>query len=142
IDAAARAIPPDGATPAPGQVVQVGLTLAETLTSLLTILTVVYFWLTEHARLQRYVLAFVPTERRKGTHRAWNASEARLGRWVRGELILMGTIGLGTTVAYTLLGVPAALLLGLFSALAEAIPILGPLIRAIPALLGPATMSP
>jgi len=54
----------------------------------------------------------------------------------------MGTIGLGTTVAYTLLGVPAALLLGLFSALAEAIPIVGPLIGAIPAILVAATVSP
>ena len=62
--------------------------------------------------------------------------------WVRGELILMGAIGIGTSVAYTLLGVPAALLLGLFAALAEAIPIVGPLIGAIPAVLVAATVSP
>ena len=54
----------------------------------------------------------------------------------------MGAIGLGTSVAYTLLGVPAALLLGLFAALAEAIPIVGPLIGAIPAVLVAATVSP
>jgi predicted PurR-regulated permease PerM len=39
-------------------------------------------------------------------------------------------------------GVPAALLLGLFAALAEAIPIVGPLIGAIPAVLVAATVSP
>ena len=110
--------------------------------ALLTLLTVVYFWLTEHARLQRYILAFVPRERRTRRHAAWNAAETRLGLWVRGELILMGAIGLGTSVAYTLLGVPAALLLGLFAALAEAIPIVGPLIGAIPAVLVAATVSP
>jgi predicted PurR-regulated permease PerM len=126
----------------PDDVIAVGLTVAQTVMVLLTLLTVVYFWLTERARLQRYILAFVPNERRRGTHRAWNASEDRLGRWVRGELILMGAIGLGTSVAYTLLGVPAALLLGLFSALAEAIPIVGPLIGAIPAVLVAATVSP
>ena len=128
--------------PAPGQVVQIGLTVAETITSILTLLTVVYFWLTEHARLQRYVLAFVPEVRRRRARDVWNAAETRLGMWVRGQLILMGAIGIGTAVAYTLLGVPAALLLGLIAALAEAIPIVGPLLGAIPAVLVAATVSP
>ena len=54
----------------------------------------------------------------------------------------MATIGVGVAVTYTLLGVPAALLLGLIAALAEAIPIVGPLLGAIPALLVAATVSP
>ncbi len=143
IDAASRALqPPASATPAPGQVVQIGLTVAETITSILTLLTVVYFWLTEHARLQRYALAFVPEARRKRARDVWNAAETRLGMWVRGQLILMGSIGIATATAYTLLGVPAALLLGLIAALAEAIPIVGPLLGAIPAVLVAATVSP
>jgi predicted PurR-regulated permease PerM len=140
IETASRAIQP--AEPAPGQVVQVGLTVAEAITSVLTLLTVVYFWLTEHARLQRYALAFVPRDRRARARVVWNSAETRLGMWVRGQLILMATIGLGTGIAYTLLGVPAGLLLGLFAALAEAIPIVGPLIGAIPAVLVAATVSP
>jgi predicted PurR-regulated permease PerM len=143
IDAAARTIQPSASsTPAAGQVVQVGLTLAETVTTVLTLLTVVYFWLTEHARLQRYALAFVPRHRRKRARTIWNTAETRLGMWVRGQLILMTTIGLATSVTYTLLGVPAALLLGLIAALAEAIPIVGPLLGAIPAVLVAATVSP
>ena len=142
IDAAARTIKPPDATPSTGQVVQVGLTLAEALTTVLTLLTVVYFWLTEHARLQRYVLAFVPEHRRKRARDVWNAAETRLGMWVRGQLILMSTIGVATGVAYTLLGLPSALLLGLLAALAEAIPIIGPLLGAIPAVLVAATISP
>jgi len=138
--AAAALRPPDGG-PSTGQVVQVGLTLAETFTTVATLLTVVYFWLTEHARLQRYALAFVPRPRRAHARDVWNAAETRLGMWVRGQLILMSTIGIGTATAYTLLGVPAALLLGLLAALAEAIPIVGPLLGAIPALLVAATVS-
>jgi predicted PurR-regulated permease PerM len=142
IDAGARAVTPVEAPPAPGQVVQVGLTVAEALTSVLTLLTVVYFWLTERARLQRYVLAFVPAHRRKRARDVWNQAETRLGMWVRGQLILMASIGVGTAVAYTVLGVPGALLLGLIAAIAEAIPIVGPLLGAIPAVLVAATVSP
>jgi predicted PurR-regulated permease PerM len=54
----------------------------------------------------------------------------------------MGTIGAATGIAYTLLGLPGALLLGLIAALTEAIPIIGPLLGAIPAVLVAATVSP
>jgi predicted PurR-regulated permease PerM len=140
LDTAARTLSPPA--PAPGQVVQVGLTVAEVVTSILTLLTVVYFWLTEHARLQRYALAFVPQARRARARDVWNSAETRLGMWVRGQLILMASIGVMAGTAYTLLGVPAGLLLGLFAALAEGIPIVGPLIGAIPAVLVAATVSP
>jgi predicted PurR-regulated permease PerM len=142
VDGAAALLPRADATPSSGQVVQVGLTVAEALTSILTLLTVVYLWLTEHARLQRYALAFVSRDRRARVRDIWNQAETRLGLWVRGQLILMGALGLATSVAYTLLGVPAALLLGLIAALAEGIPIVGPLLGAIPAVLLAATVSP
>jgi predicted PurR-regulated permease PerM len=62
--------------------------------------------------------------------------------WVRAQLILMGAIGLATAIAYTLLGVPSAVLLGFIAALAEGIPLIGPLLGAIPAVLLAATVSP
>ncbi len=142
IDTAARTLKPPEAAPAPGQVVALGLTVAEALTSIATLLAVVYFWLTEHARLQRYGLAFVPQDRRKRARDVWNAAETRLGMWVRGQLILMATLGVATATAYTLLGVPAGVLLGLIAALAEAIPIVGPLLGAVPAVLVAMTVSP
>jgi predicted PurR-regulated permease PerM len=141
VDAAARSIPRTDVVPQGEEIVAVGVTIAGAIVSVLTLLTVVYFWLTEHARLQRYALAFVPTHRRARARDVWNQAETRLGRWVQGELILMATIGVATGAAYTLLGVPAALLLGLISALCEAIPIVGPLLGAIPCCLA-ATVSP
>jgi predicted PurR-regulated permease PerM len=143
VDAAARVVkPPVESTPTTGQVVQVGLTFAEGVASTVTVLTVVYLWLVEHARIQRYVLAFVPTHRRARARDVWNQIETRLGMWVRGQLILMGAMGAATTTAYALLGVPAPLLLGLIAAITEAIPLVGPLLGAIPAVIVAATVSP
>lgn len=132
-----RPTPPD-----PDTVVEVGAAVAEAAVWLATLLTIVFFWLIEHARLQRYVLAFFPADRRAGARDAWNEIESRLGLWVRGQLILMGSIGVATSIAYTLLGLPGAVLLGLIAALSEAIPIVGPLIGAVPAILVAATVSP
>ncbi|HEU4921127.1 MAG TPA: AI-2E family transporter [Candidatus Limnocylindrales bacterium] len=142
IDAAARAILPSDPSPDGEVVVQVGIGVVGAIISVLTVLTVVYFWLTEHARLQRYALAFIPQHRRARARDVWNQAETRLGMWVRGQLILMGAIGVATGIAYTVLGVPAAVLLGLAAAIAEAIPIVGPLLGAIPAVLVAATVSP
>jgi predicted PurR-regulated permease PerM len=141
IDSVAEAFAPAPA-PDPDEVVKVGTAVAEAVGFLATLLTIVFFWLVEHARLQRYVLAFLPAAQRPGARNAWNDIETRLGLWVRGQLILMGAIGVAMGIAYTLLGLPGALLLGLIAAITEAIPIVGPLLGAIPAVLVAATVSP
>jgi len=141
VDAAREAFraPPE---PAPEDIVGVSLVVAEGMVSLVTLLTVVFFWLVEHARLQRYALSFVPASRRSGWREAWNEVEARLGLWVRGQLTLMVTIGLATGISYTVLGLPSALLLGVFAGIMEGIPLVGPAIGAIPAIIIAATVSP
>ena len=65
-----------------------------------------------------------------------------MGRWLRGQLILMAVVGVLCGAAYLVLGVPSALLLGLIAGLAEAIPMVGPIIGAVPAVLFAATVSP
>ncbi len=130
-----------GPPPTPESVLEVSLVVGQVAGALITLLALVFFWLTERSRLQRYALAFMPAHRRAGIRDAWNEVEARLGLWVRGQLILMATIGVATGIAYSLLGLPAALLLALIAALAEVIPILGPFIGAAPAVLVATTIS-
>ncbi len=143
VDAARRVVASMNSTgPSTTDVVGVGLTVAETIVTVITILTVVYYWLVEHARLQRFALAFLQEERRAGVRATWNDIEARLGMWVRGQLILMLTIGIATAAACLVLGVPGALLLGIVSAVTEAIPLVGPLLGAVPAVVMAATVSP
>jgi predicted PurR-regulated permease PerM len=134
IDAAINALKP-GPAPVAGQVVSEGLAVANVVVSVLTILTLVYFWMTERARLQRFVLSFLRPERRGGTRETWNAVELRLGNWVRGQLTLMAVLAVTTGVAYTVLGLPSALLLALIAGLAEAVPIVGPALGVGPAVL-------
>jgi predicted PurR-regulated permease PerM len=136
IDSAQRALTPSDAiqAPNPDQLIQIGFTAAEAVISIIAVLTLVCFWLTERARLQRFALALVPADRRAGTREAWNQIELRLGGWVRGELILMGFVGVTTTIAYFPIGLEGPLLLGLLAGLFEAIPLVGPALGALPAL--------
>ena len=141
IDSVAAVLKPPDA-PDPDTVVEVGTTVAELVATLATLLTMVFLWLVERPRIQRYTLAFLPAEQRAGARTAWNDVELRLGLWVRGQLTLMATMGVMTGIAYSVLGVPGALLLALIAAITEAIPIVGPLLGAIPAVLVAATVSP
>jgi predicted PurR-regulated permease PerM len=136
IDTVQRALVPTGTSgPDTDQLIALGLTFAEIVIDTVAVLTMVYFWLTERARLQRFFLALLPADKRAGAREAWNEMEDRLGAWVRGQLILMGSVGVATTVAYFLIGLDGALLLGLIAALAEAIPLVGPALGAVPALI-------
>jgi predicted PurR-regulated permease PerM len=54
---------------------------------------------------------------------------------MRGELILMTSVGVITYVVLTLLHVPFALSLAFLAGLLEIIPILGPIVSAIPAFI-------
>ena len=142
VRAADRALRPPAQPTDPEDVLQVGLTLAEVIASLATMLALVFFWLVGHARLQRYVLAFLPAPRRAAVRDGWNEVETRLGLWVRGQLTLMGIVGLASGIAYVVLGVPAALLLGVIAGICEGIPLVGPIIGAVPAVIAAATVSP
>lgn len=63
------------------------------------------------------------------------AIEVRLGAWVRGQLILMLTIGVFVYIGLTLLKVDFALPIAILSGLLEIVPNIGPIVSAIPAVL-------
>ena len=139
---AARASLLQPQAPRAEEVVGVGVSVAEAAATLVTVFALVYFWIIERARLQRYATAFLPLERRAGARDAWNDIELRLGGWVRGQLILMGSVAVATGTAYWLLGLPSAIVLGLIAGIAELVPLIGPALGAIPAILVAAALRP
>lgn len=68
--------------------------------------------------------------------------EKGLGRWVRGQLSLSFIVGTMTFVGLQLLGIPYALPLALVAGILEIVPIIGPIISAVPAILVGFTISP
>lgn len=59
---------------------------------------------------------------------------ASLRKWLLAQLLMMVAIGVIDAVGLTLLGVKAALALGLIAGLLEFIPMLGPILSAVPAI--------
>ncbi|HEX8215201.1 MAG TPA: AI-2E family transporter [Allosphingosinicella sp.] len=81
------------------------------------------------------VLKLVPKRGRGLAAEAIDDSGRALRLWLMGRLVSMAVVGLLTGLGLWLLGIPAALTLGLIAAILEFIPLLGPILASIPALL-------
>lgn len=66
----------------------------------------------------------------------------KLGDWLRGQLLLSLAVASALFIAYSIAGLPYALLLALVAGLLEFIPYLGPIMAAIPAIFIGLTVSP
>jgi predicted PurR-regulated permease PerM len=80
-------------------------------------------------------VAFLPESRQVQACRVAEHIGQRLGGWVRGQLLLSAIIGTMTLVGLTIIGVPYAVLLSLVAAIGEAVPMIGPIVSAVPAII-------
>lgn len=80
-------------------------------------------------------LAFWPAARRPQMGRRLDSVALDLRNFLKAQLIAMVVVGVLTYIGLAILGVPSALALALFTGLAEFIPMVGPVVSAVPALL-------
>lgn len=104
--------------------------------------TMSFYWITSRERTLALILLLSPKVQRQRVHAIWNDIEFRLGAYVRGQVILMVIVGLCSYIGLLLLGVPNAPALALIAGITEAIPLVGPLIGAVPAVIIGFTVSP
>jgi len=88
------------------------------------------------------LLLMIPHDRRDRFGELLTALGGALRTWFATQLIAMGVIGVVTTIILAVIGVPAALPLGVLAGLFEFIPNVGPTLSAIPAILMGLTDSP
>lgn len=84
-------------------------------------------------------LLLVPRPARANATRAVDATGHALTGWLAAQLVSMIVIGVLTGVGLWIVGVPSALGLGLFAGLAQFVPVVGPIVSAVPGLMISAT---
>jgi predicted PurR-regulated permease PerM len=109
--------------------------VGESLFVFVAVLLLAFYWTVERERVLRFLLLLVPRARRDDTRELYEAAEAKVGAYIRGIAILSLIVGALATTAYFVIGLPYALLLGLVAGLFEAIPVIGPALGVLPAVL-------
>lgn len=90
------------------------------------------------ARPRRYrhgLLLLIPRRSRAEAAATFDNAAQALRLWLLGQLISMAIVGVLTTIGLYAIGLPSALALGFLAGVAEFVPVVGPALSAIPALL-------
>lgn len=110
--------------------------------SILSLFVITFYSLLYWNQITSMIKSVFTGENEKRAERLINNIEAGLGAWVRGQLTLCLIIGTVTYIGLSLLSVPYALPLAIVAGLFEAIPVVGPVIAGIIAILTGFTVSP
>lgn len=96
--------------------------------SVVTVLVVAFYWLTEKSLIKQVVLRRIPNEYRSRSFTVWEEIERRIGGWTRGQALLCLIIGVISTIGYLILGLDYWIALGLWAGITELIPFIGPIL--------------
>jgi predicted PurR-regulated permease PerM len=97
------------------------------------ILLITYHWTLLGPGIIQTLLPLVPKNQRKGISELISDMEGKIGFFIAGQGVLCLVIGVMSLVSYLLIGLPNAFVLALLAGLLESVPMIGPLLGAIPA---------
>lgn len=119
----------------PGEVFKVVSTIFGGVLSFILIIVISFYMSVQARGIEEFLEIIVPVRHREYSRSLWKRSQIKIARWMQGQLLLVLIIGVGVYILLKLLGLPYALSLAVLAGLAELIPIFGPILAAIPAMM-------
>jgi len=100
------------------------------------LIIVISFYLTvQEDGIEKFLRIVTPIKHEKYAVDLWRRIQNKIGLWMQGQIVLMLLVGILVYLALTVLGVQNALLFAFFASIMELIPLFGPVISAIPAVV-------
>jgi predicted PurR-regulated permease PerM len=109
---------------------------------LITILLLTFYMLVESRQIFSFFVQLFPRHQRARVAVVSQTVTQKVSAWLGGQLLLSLIIGITSALALWLMGVPYFSVLALISAIGELIPMVGPILAAIPAIIVAVTVSP
>jgi predicted PurR-regulated permease PerM len=126
----------------PSQVYRIAIGTAEGFVTGFAVLVLSFYMIQELHNLENYLEYWFGKVKGEKYFAITKKLEEQIGNWVRGEMLLMVSLGVMSYIGYTLLGLPYTLALGLMAGLLELVPNIGPTLAFIPAALVGLAISP
>ena len=106
------------------------------------ILVLAFYWTLDGRRTVEALLQLVPPARRPIWRGLVSEMQDKVGAYIRGVLIFSFGVGALSGIFYLALGLPSPLVLGLLTAIFQVVPVIGPVLGVIPAVLLALTSHP
>lgn len=103
--------------------------------SFLLIIVLSFYFAVQEDGVGQFLHVIVPAKNQKYIIDLWKRSQAKIGLWMEGQILLGLIIAILVYLGLTILGIEHALLLAVFAGVFELIPVFGPILSAIPAVL-------
>ena len=107
-----------------------------------TILLLTFYLLVDSQRIFSVFVRLFPHGRREQVSALSALVTVKVSAWLGGQMLLGFIIGVTTAIGLALMGVPYFFVLAVIAGIGEMIPMVGPLLAAIPAVLVALTVSP
>jgi predicted PurR-regulated permease PerM len=108
----------------------------------IVVLLLAFYWTLDGPRIIRSLLILLPKPHRNDIKELISAMETKVGYFILGKGILSLVVGFFALIAYLIIGLPNALVLALIAGILEAVPMIGPILGAIPAGIIALSISP
>jgi len=118
-----------------GNALTFAASLGTTLLDTVLVLVMSFYLINDHRGIGRNLAGIVPPRYAAGTLFATRSAGRIIGRYVRAQILVALMVGLLGGGGAAALGVQYAPLIGIFAFFAESIPVLGPIIATVPAVL-------
>ena len=103
--------------------------------SFVLIIVLSFYLSVERDGVSKFLRIITPVKHEKYITALWERSQRKIGLWMQGQLILAIIVGTLVYLGLLILQVPNALLLAFLAAILEIIPLFGPILAAIPAIV-------
>jgi len=94
-----------------------------------------FYFMTDGKRMNRSLIRLVPAHHRDKVTFVEETADEILGAYIRGQLILAATVGVAAGAGCWALGVRYPLLIGVLAFLFELVPMVGPILASLPAIV-------
>ncbi|HXK41027.1 MAG TPA: AI-2E family transporter [Candidatus Paceibacterota bacterium] len=103
--------------------------------SFIAVLVISFYLSVTKRGIDNFLESVVPEQYESYVKDLWKRSERKVGLWLQGQLLLALIVGLVVYVGLSLMGIKFALIMGLLAFAFEIVPVVGPVLAAIPAVI-------
>ncbi len=118
-----------------GGVLQLIVTFFGGIFSLLLVIVLSFYFALQDTGIDDFLHLVVPIAHEAYSVDLWRRSQKKIGLWMQGQILLSVIVGILVYLGLLIIGIPYALLLAVFTAIAEIIPVFGSLIAGTVAVI-------